>query len=171
LRGTVRGELGLACGVLLSAALLSTLPPGGQPRPGPAAPPAPLQATGADYTTSVRVTLSVTPGTAGPNRFTADLADYDSHRPVPADRVWLSCSTPDRPGLGVLELDLTQAGDGRWTATGSALPLAGSWEVSASVQSAAGTFTVPLRVQVGRGRPGHLADGVAADRKPGDVGP
>jgi copper transport protein len=166
LRGTVGGELGLASAVLLSAALLSALPPGagaaGRPAPGPAARarPARVQVAGADYTTSVRVTLTVSPGTAGPNRFTAEVVDYDSGRPAPAERVWLACTMPDRPDLGSLELDLTRAAEGRWTAEGSPLPVTGRWDVTAWVEAATGTVTVPLRVQVGRpGAGGELASG------------
>ena len=153
LRGSVRGELALASGVLLSAALLATLPPGpARPAPAPVVPEL-VRAAGADYTTSVRVTLSVSPGTAGPNRFSADVVDYDSGQPVPAERVWLSCSLPERPDLGVLEVDLARTGAGAWAATGSALPLVGRWDVRASIEAAVGTWTVPLEVPVA---PGHM---------------
>ena len=46
-------------------------------RPGPSVAPA-LEASGADWATTVRVTLTVTPGAAGPNRFSATVADFDS---------------------------------------------------------------------------------------------
>ena len=163
LRRNVGLELGLASAVLASAAVLSALAPGTsalRPPAGPVAaaasspamapPMAPpmVRVAGADYTTSVRVTLTVSPGTAGPNRFTAQLADYDSGRPVPAVRVWLACALPNRPELGILDVDLARSAEGRWAARGSALPLSGDWDVTAFVEGAAGTVTVPLRVRV-----------------------
>ena len=67
LRRSVGGELGLAAGVLAAAALLSQLAPGaGRGGPAPAGGHAVLAASGADWATTVKVTLTVTPGAAGP---------------------------------------------------------------------------------------------------------
>src|SRR5215217_585609 len=112
LRHSVGGELGLAAAVLAAAALLSQLAPGvpaGPPvRPEPATPV--LAASGADWATTVKVTLTVTPGAAGPNRFPAVVADFDSGTVLPADRVELSGTPASHPDLGTARLELTEAG-------------------------------------------------------------
>jgi copper transport protein len=157
LRWTVRGELWLAGGVLLAAALLSQLPPGTDSTAAAAGataaaarPAAPgLQANGTDYTTTVRVTLQVTPGAAGPNRFLASVSDYDSGAAVPARHVRISASLPARPELGTAELDLRRGSDGRWHGQGPVLSIAGRWSITALVEEASGGVTVPLQLQVG----------------------
>jgi copper transport protein len=149
LRRTVRAELGLSAAIVLSAALLGGL----APRPGAASlagqpEPALVQTAGADYTTSVRVTLTVSPGTAGPNRFIADVADFDTGLPAVVERVRLACSMPERPDVGSFDLDLARGQDGRWAASGSALPVAGGWDVTALVEGGTGALTVPLHVRM-----------------------
>jgi copper transport protein len=151
LRRTVGAELVLAGGVLLPAAVLSQLPPGADvpgARPVPS-PPAAVRATGADYTTSVRVTLQVSPGAAGPNRFVATVADYDTGRPLAAEHVQLSASLPARPDVAAAELDLTRAADGIWRGQGPLLTIAGTWTISTLVERPDGGVTVPIRLRVG----------------------
>jgi copper transport protein len=150
LRRSVGGELGLAAGVLAAAALLSQLAPGspaGAARPQPAAPPV-LAASGADWATTVKVTLTVTPGAAGPNRFTATVADFDSGSALPVDRVELSGNPVSQPGLGTARLELTEAGDGRWLGQGRMLSLAGRWNLTTTIQRPTGGITVPLTLDV-----------------------
>jgi len=150
LRHSVGGELGLAAAVLAAAALLSQLAPGvpaGPPvRPEPVTPV--LAASGADWATTVKVTLTVTPGAAGPNRFTAVVADYDSGTVLPADRVELSGAPASHPDLGTARLELTEAGDGRWLGQGRMLSLAGRWNLTTTIQRPAGGITVPLALDV-----------------------
>ena len=150
LRRSVGGELGLAAGVLAAAALLSQLAPGapdGAARPRPAATPV-LAASGADWATTVKVTLTVTPGAAGPNRFTAIVADFDSGTALPADRVELSGTPASNPGLGTARLELTEAADGRWLGQGRMLSLAGRWDLTTTIQRPGGGISVPLRLDV-----------------------
>ena len=150
LRRSVTAEIGLVAAVLLAAALLTQLPPGkfalatATARPSA---PANVQVQGSDVTTSVRLTLTVTPGTAGPNRFVAKISDYDSGQPFPAQRVALSFSLPDRPEVGASSLELTRASDGNWQATGSQLSIDGRWSISALVQGAGAAVTVPLELR------------------------
>jgi copper transport protein len=156
---TVSGELWLAGGVLLAAAVLSELPPGTGVSTAaagataaaarPAAAPAVL-ATGADYTTTVRVTLRVTPGAAGPNHFLANVADYDTGTPVRALRVRITCSLPAKPDLSATELDLRRDANGRWSGSGAVLTVAGRWSITTLVEGSSGGVTVPLQLQVGR---------------------
>jgi copper transport protein len=156
LRRTVRGELVAAGGVLLAAALLSELPPGadaagiiGRTPVRPAA----VQASGADYTTSVRVTLQVSPGAAGPNRFVATVADYDTGKPLVADHVRLSGSMPARPGVAAAGLDLMPAADGSWRGQGSVLTIAGTWAITTLVERPDGAVAVPIELRVGAAAP------------------
>jgi copper transport protein len=150
LRRSVGGELGLAAAVLAAAALLSQLAPGvpaGAARTEPAARPV-LAASGADWATTVRVTLSVTPGAAGPNRFTATVADFDTGAALPVDRVELAGTPAAHPDLGNARLELTEAADGRWLGQGRLLSLAGRWVLTTTIQRPAGGLTVPLTLDV-----------------------
>jgi copper transport protein len=150
MRRSVGGELGLAAGVLAAAALMSQLAPGepaGPARPAPAAPPV-LAASGADWATTVRVTLTVTPGAAGPNRFTATVADFDSGTILPVDRVELSGTPVSHPDLGTARLELTETADGRWLGEGRMLSMAGRWELTTTIQHPTGGITVPLALDV-----------------------
>ncbi len=95
---TVGGELALAAAVLLATGVLTGLPP--KPNEEPAGPGArPLVVTGADFATTTRVRLEISPGTVGPNTFVADVTDYDSGEPVDARRVSLTFDLPDQPDV------------------------------------------------------------------------
>jgi copper transport protein len=154
LRRSVGAELSLAAAVLAAAALLSQLAPGvpsgagAAARPGPAAGTPVLQATGSDWATTVKVALTVTPGAAGPNRFTATVADFDSGSPLPVDRVELAGTPVSHPDLGTARLELTEAPDGRWLGQGRLLSLAGRWNLTTTIQEAGGGIVVPLAVDV-----------------------
>jgi copper transport protein len=146
----VGGELGLAAAVLAAAALLSQLAPGlpsGTARPGPVATPV-LEASGADWATTVRVTLTVTPGAAGPNRFTATVADFDTGTALPVDRVELAGTPLAHPDLGTARLELAKSPDGRWLGQGRLLSLAGRWDLTTTIQRPTGGVTVPLALDV-----------------------
>jgi len=159
LRRNVRGELWLAAGALLAAALLSALPPGatvgaaaaaGQRR---AAAPV-LQATGGDRAATVRVTLTVSPGAAGRNRFAAAVADYDTGNPLRARRLELTGTPVARPDLDTPRLKLTEEAEGRWRGEGPLLSAAGRWSLVAVVEAAGGRVAVPLQLDVpGSARP------------------
>ncbi len=156
LRRTGRGELVIASGVLLAAAVLSQLPPGADAPPmGPATPraPASVETSGADYATTLRVTLQVSPGVAGPNRFVATVADYDSGATVPADKVSLTAALPARPEVAPSQLDLTRAPDGRWRGQGQLLTIAGAWSLTALVERSGGGITVPMDLRIAAAPP------------------
>src|SRR4029453_17995948 len=114
----------------------------GAARPGPAAAPA-LQATGSDWATPVKVSLPVTPGAAGPNRFTAPVADFDTGGALPVDRVELAGTPVSHPDLGTARLELTEAPGGRWLGQGRLLSLAGRWNLTTTIQHAGGGVGVP----------------------------
>jgi copper transport protein len=165
LRRSVTAEIGLVAAVLLAAALLTQLPPGkfalatATARPSA---PANVQVQGSDVTTSVRLALTATPGTAGPNRFVAKVTDYDSGQPYPAQRVALRFALPDRPEISGATLELTRSSDGSWQATGSQLSIDGRWSITALVQGQGAAVTVPLELRTRTAEPN-----VTVSRAPG----
>lgn len=142
---TVGGELFLAAGVFAMTGLLTGLPPQEPPIPQTPAAAKPLVVTGSDFATTTRVRLEVSPGTAGPNAFVAEVTDYDTGAPVDARHVTLTFSLPDRPELRS-ELELEPGQDGTWQAGGTALALDGTWDVTVLVEGADGSVEVPLQV-------------------------
>ena len=85
---------------------------------------------------------------AGPNRFTAVVADFDSGTVLPADRVELSGTPASHPDLGTARLELTEAIDGRWLGQGRMLSLAGRWNLTTTIQRPTGGIPVPLAIDV-----------------------
>jgi hypothetical protein len=150
LRRNVRGEVVLAACILAVTAVLSQLPPGkfvvGQAAAKPPAPPS-LQVEGSDFATSVRVALSVSPGTPGPNGFTAKVTDYDSGEDWPATRVALRFTPRGQPDIGPSTLDLTRSGDGLWRGQGSQLSIAGRWVVVGLIEGSGPAVTVPMELE------------------------
>jgi hypothetical protein len=108
--------------------------------------PASLVVTGSDFATTVRVRLTITPGTIGPNTFRVDALDYDSGAPLPADRVSLRFEPLGDPGVGPSTLELAATGDA-WQATGTQLSLFGPWRVTVLVQQASGAVDIPLQLR------------------------
>jgi len=150
LRRNVRGEVVLAACILAVTAVLSQLPPGKfvveQAAAKPPAPPS-LQVEGSDFATSVRVALSISPGTPGPNGFTAKVTDYDSGEDWPATRVALRFTPRDQPDIGPSTLDLTRSGDGLWRGQGSQLSIAGKWAVVGLIEGSGPAVTVPMELE------------------------
>jgi uncharacterized membrane protein len=150
LRRNVRGEVVLAACILAVTAVLSQLPPGKfvveQAAAKPSAPPS-LQVEGSDFATSVRVALSVSPGTPGPNGFTAKVTDYDSGEDWPATRVALRFTPRGQPDIGPSTLDLTRSGDGLWRGQGSQLSIAGKWVVVGLIEGSGPAVTVPMELE------------------------
>jgi len=149
--GTV--ELGVATAAVLAAALLVNVAPPASAQAsssGTLAPPPPLMLTASDYATTVKVSLAITPATAGFNAFSARVLGYDSGTPAPGViGVELSFQLVERPDVGSSTLRLSRASDQSWTARGGNLSLDGVWAVTAlverSAQSADVHFTVPTR--------------------------
>jgi hypothetical protein len=110
--------------------------------------PAPLVVEGADFGTSVRLQLTVSPGAAGSNTFTARLTDFDTGLVVNATAVRLSFSLPARPDIGASTLQLARQAGGIFTAAGANLSLEGTWLVSALVAEPTTSVQVDLQVTV-----------------------
>jgi copper transport protein len=150
LRRNVRGEVALAACILAVTAVLSQLPPGTfvvqQASAKPPAPPS-VQVQGSDFATSVRIALSASPGTPGPNTFTAKVTDYDSGEDWPATRVALRFTPRGRPDVGASTLELSRAEDGLWKGQGSQLSIAGTWAVVGLVEGSGPAVTVPMELE------------------------
>jgi hypothetical protein len=140
--GSVEVSVG-AVVFLLTAILVNAVPPISA---GPAAPAAvPLVATGSDFGTTVRVRLTVTPGTPGFNDFSATVADYDTASPPPAGgTVSLRFTLASRTGVGSSQLDLPEANAGTFAASGANLSIDGIWNVTAVVGGPAGAVEIPF---------------------------
>jgi len=148
-----RVELALAAVVLVATALLQGLaPPATSATP---AGPKPQVVTGQDFATTVKVRLVVSPGTTGFNQFAVTVDDFDTGRAVPALRVSLTFSRPDRPELGSSTLALRRGADGTWTGSGPNLSIDGTWRVVVLVQQGILATEVDLRVTA-RPPPEHV---------------
>jgi hypothetical protein len=112
-----------------------------------------VQVQGSDFTTTVRLALTVSPGTAGPNAFAAKVTDYDSGAAFPATRVALRFTLRDRPDVGSSTLELARGADGLWHGRGSMLSIDGRWVIAAVVQGAGTAVTVPLELQTRTAEP------------------
>jgi len=145
LRRVGGAELVVAGVIFVLAGVLTGLaPPSLSGQVAPASPP--LVASGSDFATSVRVRLEIAPGFPGPNRFVARIVDYDSGRPIVADRVTLYFTRPDRPDIGRSALALGRAPDGTYVSEGTNLSLSGPWTIAAAIER--GPNSVEARMAV-----------------------
>jgi copper transport protein len=148
LRRTVFAEVLIASGVFAATGVLSELPPANvQAGAAQAVAAHPVVVTGSDFATSVRVRMTVTPGTVGENRFDALIVDYDTRKPVDATSVKLQLSLPGNPDIGTPELALREQRPGVWTGQGTVLSIFGRWSVDMVIQEPSGGVEVPLHVQ------------------------
>jgi copper transport protein len=145
LRRVSTGELAVAAGALLFAAALVNVAPPSSAQAAPPGPPA-VVAQGNDFATTVRLSLQVSPGSAGFNQFSGTVTDYDTGQPVDASSVELRFSLPAQPSLGESTLTLTRTSAGSYTARGGNLSLDGTWTVTALVVRGASSVEVPLQV-------------------------
>ena len=157
LRLSVGAETVVALGVLVLTGVLTGLSPpvaAASATTGP--PPVAGSATGADFATTTRVSLTLTPGFAGPNAFRAEVTGYDSGAPVSADAVTLRFQSVTHPDLPVSQIRLTQqmdhqgmsspGMDGIWVGQGTVVSVMGTWKVTALIRSGASTVEVPMTV-------------------------
>lgn len=141
---TAGAELGLAVAVFATTAVLTGFPP--QPKAEETHHEArPLVVHGSDFATTTRVTLTITPGTVGPNTFVADVTDYDTGEPIDARGVSLTFELPAQPQVSST-LDLKHESHGTWEASGTALAQSGTWSVTVLVEDPQSSVEVPLTV-------------------------
>ena len=148
LRATAAAEVAIAALIFAATGVMSELPPSASVAAAAAKPqpPAQIVLTGNDFATSVRVRLSVAPGTIGPNRFSALVQDFDTGQPVAARSVALTFSLPSQPNVGTPTVPLLAEGSGVWAARATTLSMYGTWNVEVLVQQAQNSVTVPLRL-------------------------
>jgi len=148
LRRVVAVELVAAVGVFGLTGTLTSLNPNTLDEPAAGARPAEVTATGSDFATTTRVSLTARPGTAGPNSFVARVTDFDDGTPVEADEVSVTLAPIGRPEIEPTSLELepatSEAAPASWTAAGTQLSIAGAWDAVVQVRAGARVTEVPL---------------------------
>ncbi len=139
-------ELAIVLAVLAVTAVLSGLAPANVALAGGARQ---TVVSGSDYATTVRVKLTVSPGTLGANDYTVAVDDYDTGKPLgEVASVSLGFSMPARPSVNSSTLSLRRASVGVWQGSGLELSIVGSWSVTVLIQQPSGGVDVPLILQV-----------------------
>jgi uncharacterized membrane protein len=149
LRRIASAELSLMIAVIGAAGILGALPP---PSAGGLIEAGTINASGADFATTVRATLTAESDQPGPNRFTVRVVDYDSGAPVRDARVSLRFTPADDPGITPSTLRLDPAAGDTYTGSGPNLSFEGRWRVAALIERASTSTEVQLDVEV-RGAP------------------
>jgi copper transport protein len=144
LRRVAALELALIAVILVATGFLQNLAPATSAVAPKALPP--VVASGHDFGTTVRIRLSVAPGMAGFNTFTAHVVDYDSGKPVVADKVSLHFTFPSRPDVGSSDLQLARQQSGDYRGQGANLALDGRWTVTVLIARGVNSVEVPLQV-------------------------
>jgi copper transport protein len=144
------GELALAAGVLALTAVLSGLAPATSAVASGMAPTTSgVTLTQADYATTMRVHLTVSPAAVGQNSYSVTVDSYDSGQPLTSvSAVTLDFSLPSKPTLSGSTLALGKASGGTWHGAGLQLSVVGHWRINVTVQEAAGGVTVPFDLDV-----------------------
>jgi copper transport protein len=132
--------------VLVAAALVNVAPPVASAVSAAASSPTRLVVTGSDFATTVKVRLTVSPGSAGFNNFNLRVTGYDTGATVRASSVQLEFTQPLRPQLGGSTLTLERQPDGSFAARGGNLSLPGIWEVAVIIENAQRSTEVHLQV-------------------------
>jgi copper transport protein len=132
--------------VLVAATLVNVAPPVASSVAASTAQASRLVVTGSDFATTVKVRLTVSPGSAGFNNFNLRVTGYDTGATVRARSVRLEFTQPLRPQLGDSTLTLERQADGSFAARGGNLSIAGIWEVAVIVENAKRSTEVHLQV-------------------------
>ncbi len=151
LRRMVSTEVLVGLGALtVAAALVNIAPPAEYAAAAAQAQQAAsVVVTGSDFATTVKVQLTVTPGTGGFNRFDLRVTDYDTGANIAADSVVLQFTQPLRPQLGTSTLTLKRQADGTFQASGGNVSIDGIWEVAATIQHGQQSAEVHLQLTTG----------------------
>ncbi len=135
-----------AAAVLVAAALVNVAPPVASTAAAATSQATQLVATGSDFATTVKVRLTVSPGTAGFNNFELRVTDFDTGATVHASSVQLEFTQPLRPQLGQSTLTLKRQTNGTFAARGGNLAIAGIWEVAVIIENADSSTEVHLQL-------------------------
>jgi hypothetical protein len=186
LRRVMAVEIVAAVGVFALTGVLTGLPPQPAAAASTARQPG-IVVSGSDFTTTMKVSLAVTPGTAGPNDFVARVTDFDTGAPVDASDVSLRFEPVGQAGVGPSTLDLIHD-RGVWRNAGTQLSIDGVWNVTVVVQTATQGTEIPLVlatrllhqsvvVSTAEGQPDlytislHTGEQIQAYNDPGTPGP
>lgn len=132
----------------VTATLTGLSPHPQRARPAQTAAPASVTAEGSDFATTVHVTLTVTPGAPGPNRYEVHAVDFDSGVAVAADSVSLRFEAVGRADLDASQVDLMLDPDGHWMGEGTELSVPGPWTVTALITAGAEATEVPMPLSI-----------------------
>ena len=132
--------------VLVAAALVNVAPPVASSAAASTTRSSQVVVTGSDFATTVKVSLTVSPGTAGFNSFVLRVSDYDTGATVHASSVQLEFAQPLRPQLGESTLTLRRQTNGTFAARGGNLAIAGIWEVAVIIENASSSTEVHLQL-------------------------
>jgi hypothetical protein len=146
--GSTQVVLGMVA-LVLSSALVNVAPPSATAIAFSG--PAPLVTTGTDGNT-LRVRLEVSSGSVGFNDFTVILTDDNTGSRISDATVALGFLFTGPETIGTSSLRLTSLGNGNYSAIGGNLSLAGTWSITAQVETTMWTFDVPLKLTT---RDGH----------------
>ena len=131
LRRVGSAEVAVTAAVFTVTGFLTTAAPPAKDR-APA--PSTVVVEGSDFGTTIKVRLSASPGTAGDNRFSLRISDYDTGTPVSAERVSARFALPANPAASETALDFVEGPAGIYSASGTGLPVPGRWRVTVAVQ-------------------------------------
>jgi len=144
LRRVVTTEVIVALGALTVAAALVNVAPPAEYAPAAAQAVQPVVASGSDFGTTVKVHLTVSPGTAGLDTYTLTVNDYDSGQPVDARRVELTFTLPNQTIIASSNLLLSRSASGVYNARAANLAVDGTWNVVALIEQGMQSVEVPL---------------------------
>lgn len=145
LQRVVFAEIAIATALFVLTGALTELPPSTAIAQQESAAPKPEQIVldGADFTTTLRAHLVISPGRPGRNQFRVAIRDFDTRAPYSVKAVRLRLSLPSQPDLGEPVVEMKRSGDD-WTAVSSAMSLAGTWRIVVEVSTSLGAVEVPL---------------------------
>jgi len=147
LRRSVGTEIVVAALVLGVTAVLSQLAPASYVAAAQkAATPRQITVAGSDFATTVKVRLTVSPGTVGENTFTTRITDFDSGAPVKASSVQLQFSFPNNPDVAST-LQLKGGASGVWSGRGTDLSIDGPWTIVVLIQTPTASTDVTLHLR------------------------
>jgi putative copper export protein/methionine-rich copper-binding protein CopC len=132
--------------VLVAATLVNVAPPVASSVAATSIHTSRLVVTGSDFATTVKVQLTVSPGSAGFNNFNVRVTGYDTGATVHAGSVQLEFTQPLRPQLAESTLTLHRQPDGSFAARGGNLSIAGIWEVAVIIENGQRSTEVHLQV-------------------------
>lgn len=138
-----RLEVAIAVITMAIAGMLSTsVPPVSVAAAGEAAL---VEVGGTDFGRTAEATLTIEPGTAGPNRFKLSLVEPGSGNAVDGvTGVTLRFSSLSSPAVGESSLEMEEKGDGDYESSGSNVSVDGRWRVTVAVRTSDNSYDIPL---------------------------